>query len=119
MRGRWKWPRTREVAITRRQWSGAHEQQQPVRITAAARGPTASGRIRMTIGCPECGTLEQIPPLEPRSLARCRAGRGGAGRSAQPRTWGALRPHRGVDQRTLSLRIADPVLVIRHLMACD
>ncbi|MFP4902054.1 paraquat-inducible protein A, partial [Paraburkholderia sp. BR14261] len=26
----------------------------------------------MTIGCPECGALEDIPPLGPRMLARCR-----------------------------------------------
>lgn len=26
----------------------------------------------MTIGCPECGALEDLPPLAPRTLARCR-----------------------------------------------
>ncbi len=26
----------------------------------------------MTIGCPECGALEDIPPLSPRMMARCR-----------------------------------------------
>ncbi|GLU30524.1 paraquat-inducible protein A [Trinickia caryophylli] len=33
---------------------------------------SAPGRADMTIGCPECGALEDIPPLTRRTLARCR-----------------------------------------------
>ena len=58
--------------VERRHQERAHEQQQLVRITPAGGGSAAIGRTRMTIGCPECGALEQIPPLEPHALARCR-----------------------------------------------
>ena len=72
MRGRGKWPLNAQGQRSRRvNGSGTDEQQRPVRITPAVRGSTAIGRTRMTIGCPECGTLERVPPLEPRALARC------------------------------------------------